>query len=332
MKFFILILYILLGYVAQAAYPKLIQEYMITGFAQGTTYTIKYYAENELVGKDEVENFFKEIDYSLSIYEPSSRINHFNLPITRSIKLDKHMLKVVKASLYYHNLTKGYFDITVYPLLKLWGFGPEGFHKNPNQQQVDSVLNFVGAKKMILKRNKLIKKDKRLSIDLNGIAQGYTVDELGVLLNNKGISSYLIEVGGEIITKGLKPNGEPYKVEIQRPNTTQSASYKVLLRDKAITTSGNYEKFRIVNGERYSHHINPCIGKPTSSKTISVTVLAQTAMDADALDNYLMYLTPEDAISFIEKIPHAEAYLIYYENNTLKELQSSGFNNYIYKL
>lgn len=332
MKFFILILYILVGYAAHAAYPKLLQEYTIKGFAQGTSYAVKYYADKEIVGKDEVDRFFKEIDYSMSIYESSSKISQFNLHTTSSMRLDKHMLKVVKASLHYHKITKGYFDITIYPLLQLWGFGPDGFRKNPNQQQVDSVRNFVGAQKLILKKNQLIKKDNRLSIDLNGIAQGYTVDELGVLLNSKGITSYLIEIGGEIITKGLKPNGESYKVEIQRPYAMQSSSYKVLLRDKAITTSGSYEKFRLVNGERYSHHINPYTGKPTTSKTISVTVLAKSAMEADALDNYLMYLTPEDAISFIEQVPQAEAYLIYYENNTIKELQSSGFNNYIYKL
>lgn len=331
MKLFIFILYILLGYVAYAAYPKLLQPYSITGFAQGTSYSIKYYAEDEVVKKNAIDSIFKEIDASMSIYLPSSKISQFNTVSTQSMQLDKHMLCVIKASLQYHKITKGYFDITVFPLLKLWGFGPEGFHANPSSKQVDSVRNFVGAEKLKLKSDRLSKKDKRVSIDLNGIAQGYTVDELSAFLESKGIKSFLVEVGGEIFSKGVKPDGAPYKVEIQRPYADQTAAYKVMLRDKAITSSGNYEKYRVINGERYSHHINPFDGKPTRSKTISVTLLAKSAMEADALDNYLMYLEPSEAIAFIERIPEAEAYVIYSENNTLKELQSSGFNNYIYE-
>ncbi|HLS37803.1 MAG TPA: FAD:protein FMN transferase [Sphingobacterium bovisgrunnientis] len=330
MKLFILISYILIGYVAYAAYPISNSLYTISGQAQGTTYSIKYYAADKVVSKDEVDSIFNVIDESMSLYKNNSLINQFNSSSNKRVKLDSHMYNVVKASFDYHKKTNGYFDITVFPLMKLWGFGPEGFRNNPTQNQVDSVRQFVGLNKLRLKGRYLEKRNKNTAIDLNGIAQGYTVDVLSDFLNNKGVQSSMVEVGGEIYCFGMKPNGETYKIEIQRPNNDSAASYKVSIKDKAITTSGSYEKYRTVNGKRLSHHIDPHTGSPLTNSILSVTVIANTAMQADALDNYLMYLKPEDAISYIERVPQAEAYIIYSENYTLKELQSSGFNNYIY--
>ena len=330
MKYYILILYILFGYAAKAAYP-LNTPFVISGVAQGTIYEIKYYAEKEVVKKKDIDSVFRVIDESMSLYLKTSLISTFNSPETQSVVLDKHMQNVVKASLYYNKLTNGYFDVTIFPLLKIWGFGPEGFRNNPSKSQLDSIRKFVGINKISLKGKKLKKNNDKVSIDLNGIAQGYSVDVLSNILRDKGIKSFIVEVGGEIYCQGQKPNGDSYKVAIQRPYSDRSASYKVILKDKAITTSGSYEKYRMVDGKPISHHINPFTGKPITSNTISATVIANSAMEADALDNYLMYLAPQEAISFIERLPHVEAYIIYSENNTLKELQSSGFNNYIYK-
>ena len=240
------------------------------------------------------------------------------------------MHKVITASFAYHKLTKGYFDITIFPLLKLWGFGPEGFRANPTDDQVNQVRKFVGLEKIELKGDSLLKKCNGVAIDLNGIAQGYTVDVLTQYFKDKGIDSFIIEVGGEIFSQGRKPNGDNYQIEIQRPSQS-GQTCRVLLENKAITTSGSYEKFRMIDGKRYSHHINPGTGRPLSNTTLSVTLIANTAMEADALDNFLMYLTPQEAIAFIEENTDCEAYVVYAENNTLKELQTSGFNNYIYK-
>jgi len=304
----------------------------ISGQAQGTTYAIKYYASTNMLSKAEVDSIFNVIDESMSLYKRTSLISQFNALSTKEVRLDAHMYNVVKASFEYHKKTKGYFDITIFPLLKLWGFGPEGFRYNPTENQVDSVLQFVGLNNLILKGRYLKKKNKNVSIDLNGIAQGYTVDVIAAFIKKKDIRSFMVEVGGEIFCYGLKEDGEFYKVAIQHPFSDASKSYKISLKDKAITTSGSYEKYRVLAGKPISHHINPQTGYPLTNSTLSVTVIANTAMEADALDNYLMYLKPEQAISFIEGIPNAEAYIVYSENNTLKELQSSGFNNYIYKL
>lgn len=320
----------MIGYVAYAAYPISNSLHSISGQAQGTTYAIKYYASTNMLSKAEVDSIFNVIDESMSLYKKTSLISQFNASSTKRVRLDAHMYNVVKASFQYHKKTKGYFDITIFPLLKLWGFGPEGFRYNPTENQVDSVLQFVGLNNLRLKGRYLKKKNKNVSIDLNGIAQGYTVDVIAGFLRRKDIRSFMVEVGGEIFCHGLKEDGELYKVAIQRPFSDVSKSYKVSLKDKAITTSGSYEKYRVLAGKPISHHINPQTGYPLTNSTLSVTVIADTAMEADALDNYLMYLKPEQAISFIEGVPNAEVYIVYSENNTLKELQSSGFNNYIY--
>mgnify|MGYP001394843059 FL=1 len=242
------------------------------------------------------------------------------------------MLNVVGSSLRYNHLTKGYFDITVFPLIQLWGFGPNGIGKAPSDAQVDSVKRFVGINNISLKGKTLSKQQPNVSIDLNGIAQGYTVDVIAAYLSKVGILSFLVEVGGEIYAKGLKSDSSNYKIEIQRPERNSSLSHQVILQDMAITTSGNYEKYRKINGQYLSHHMNPFTGKPVMNNVLSATVIAKTAMEADALDNYLMYLNPQEAITLVEELPQVEAYIIYSEYNTLKELQSSGFNNYIYKL
>ena len=306
--------------------------YEITGRAQGTTYYIKYYADQALIRKESIDSIFRVIDNSMSLYQPTSSISKFNAIETKALELDEHMLNVVGSSLRYNQLTKGYFDITVFPLIQLWGFGANGIGKAPNDTQVDSVKRFVGINNISLKGKTLSKQHPNVSIDLNGIAQGYTVDVIAAYLSKVGILSFMVEVGGEIYAKGLKSDSSNYKIEIQRPEHNRSLSHQVILQDMAITTSGNYEKYRKINGQYLSHHMNPFTGKPVMNNVLSATVIAKTAMEADALDNYLMYLNPQEAITLVEELPQVEAYIIYSENNTIKVLQSSGFNNYIYKL
>lgn len=268
----------------------------------------------------------------MSLYRSTSTISRFNSTATNNVTLDDHIWNVIKASLEYNQLTNGYFDITVFPLMKLWGFGPSGFGAIPNDSQIDSVRRFVGIDKISLKGRSLTKSDPNVNIDLNGIAQGYTVDVIAAYLSDAHVTSFLVEVGGEVFAMGMKNDESNYKIEIQRPKQSQQAKHIVILQDMAITTSGSYEKYREINGQYFSHHINPFTGRPVSNNVLSVTVIARTAMEADALDNYLMCLKPQEAVAFVEKLPQVEAYIIYSENNTLKELQSSGFNNYIYKL
>lgn len=326
MKYILLFLLIPLGCFAKAQHPNTLSAHYINGQAQGTTYSIKYYAA-EQISKQSIDSILMEIDNSMSIYKQNSKISSFNHPKTRKVKMDQHMKAVIDASFKTYGLTDGYFDITVMPLVNLWGFGTKEYINNPTEEAIKKTKSVVGMKYLSVKKDYLIKKKKGVSIDVNGIAQGYTVDILGDYLNSKGINNYIIELGGEIITKGTKPGGD-FIVEIQSPT---ALNYKIKLKDKAITTSGSYEKRRLVEGNYVSHHIDPKTGSPIESSTLSVTVIANSAFVADALDNYLMFLSPKKAVQFVEDKTDVEVYIVYVENNKLKELQSSGFNNYIYK-
>lgn len=320
-----------MGCALSFAHPKNFIEHSIKGTTQGTTYSIKYYGE-KIVSKQEVDSILNSIDLSMSIYIDNSIISKFNNPKTRKISMDSHLKKVIEESFRTYDITNGYFDITVMPLVHLWGFGNKGVENKPTDQQVNEALSLIGMKNLTVKGNSLIKKKKGISIDVNGIAQGYTVDVISDFLISKNIENFIVEIGGEIYVKGHKPNNNKFIVEVQRPyESTSLASYKLAVEDKAITTSGTYEKQLMYDGEQVSHHIDPKSGYPIKSKTLSVTVIAKNAIVADAIDNYLILLAPADAIKFVESQEDMDVYLVYKENNVFKELQSSGFNNYIYK-
>lgn len=304
-------------------------EHTIKGTAQGTTYSIKYYSTEQIL-KNEVDSILDEIDNSMSIYKPDSKISKFNDPKTKKIKMDHHMTNVIQESFKTYSMTGGYFDITIMPLVSLWGFGPMGFKNIPSEVEIKRARSVVGMNNILQKNGYLIKKKKNVSIDVNGIAQGYSVDVLSDYFLSKNITNFIIEVGGEIITRGVKLQGD-FVVEIQRPYPSpENTSYKIKLKDKAITTSGTYEKQIEMHNKFVSHHIDPKTGFPIENKTISVTVIANSAMQADAIDNYLLFINPDEAIKFVENQKDIEVYIVYIENNILKELQSSGFNNYIY--
>ncbi|GHE44962.1 hypothetical protein GCM10017764_30280 [Sphingobacterium griseoflavum] len=243
--------------------------------------------------------------------------------------LDPHMERVVRRAKEVHKASDGLFDITVKPLVELWGFGAKRISKMPDQAAVDSVLQFVGMQKLRLRKNKLYKNDKRTAIDLNGIAQGYTVDVLAELLDKLGSSNYLVEVGGEIRTRGLKEQRKPFEIAIERPAGLGSSRFVLQLSDRSVTTSGNYRKTFDYLGKKIHHHIHPQDGYPLQNNVASVTVVASTAMDADAYDNVFMALSPEEAITFADQMKEIEVYIIYKQDNEFKEAFSKGFSRYI---
>jgi len=304
-------------------------EHLLSGRAQGTTYSIKYYAD-VAVSKQDIDSIIAEIDSSMSLYHANSIISRFNAGRLADADLDSHIKNVLDASFSMNKLSNGYFDITVLPLSQVWGFGPDGSPKNLEQQCMDSIRAFVGMDKLRWDGEVLQKLDPRITIDLNGIAQGYTVDVLADYLEQRGIAHYLVELGGEIRTKGHKPSGS-FVVAVNRPPGMQNGdAHWVKLSDCAITTSGSYENQRCIDETMISHHMDPFTGKPLASSTVSVTVIAKTAMEADGLDNFFMYLKPAEAISYAEGLKDVDIYLVYLDGNTYKELQTKGFKKYLY--
>ncbi|WP_157836786.1 FAD:protein FMN transferase [Sphingobacterium deserti] len=325
LRFFTISIILLCGFTAYAKQLK----FTLDGRAQGTTYHVHYYASQALITQKMIDSTLHVIDESMSLYKKSSLISRFNEPGKCSMAIDSHIKNVIQQSFTVNKESKGIFDITVKPLVALWGFGAAHITTFPKQATLDSVLAFVGMDKLALRGSTLCKSDPRVAIDLDGIAQGYSVDVLADLLEKHGIRNYLVELGGEIKTKGAKANKVPFEVAIERPTGAEGSRFVLQLSNRAVTTSGNYRKAYNYAGKRIHHHINPIDGYPSQNNVASVTVIAKTAMEADAYDNVFMALSATEGVTFANRRKGMEVYIIYTEGNTYKEAFSKGFSRYI---
>ncbi|MFT2008306.1 FAD:protein FMN transferase [Pontibacter sp. 13R65] len=307
--------------------------YDINGYAQGTSYHITYFAKSSLITKAEIESVFSNIDSSLSIYNPSSLISRFNESST-GIKADKHLLTVVRKSMAIFSETEGKFDITVYPLVNAWGFGNKSVSYLPDSASIKALLHCVGSNKISLQKGTIIKHSPCVKIDVNGIAQGYSVDLIANFLQKKGIRNYLVEIGGEIRVSGRKPNGESMKIGIEGPPENKQdkliINRVISINKGAITTSGSYRKFVMDGSIKRSHLIDPKTGYPFENDMISVTVVAKDALTADGYDNPLMAMKVEEALNFVNNKKNLEAYFIYRKKDgAVADTASEGFRKYI---
>ena len=304
------------------------------GFAQGTTWHLTYYAKDTLVTKNQVDSILLVIDSSLSIYKPYSRIVAFNNSKT-GITIDEHFRKVVEKSLDTYRQTNGFFDITVLPIVNAWGFGAKPSQNIPDPATIRSLLPCVGSKYLQLKNNFLSKSKPCVKIDVNSIAQGYSVDVIANFLEKNGIKNYIVEVGGELHVHGKKqPENEPFKIGIEAPSDDEFQSHpieKILVLDSgAITTSGNYRKYHESKGKKFSHLMDPHTGYSIQNEMISVTVYAKDAFTADAYDTPLMVMGLKKAMDFVEKRKDLAAYFIYHlPNGAIADTASSRFYHLI---
>ncbi|HWV30681.1 MAG TPA: FAD:protein FMN transferase [Dyadobacter sp.] len=313
---------------------KIPHTYRITGQAQGTTYAITWYAERKSVTQVQIDSIFQSLDASLSVYQPRSLISRFNESET-GIEMDQHLAYVVEKSMQIYRETEGLSDITVYPLVHAWGFGAKAAGAMPDSAAIRLLLPCVGSDKLKIESRRLVKAVPCVQIDVNGIAQGYSVDVVATFLEARRISNYMVEIGGEIRTKGRKlPGNEPMKIGIETPSATEfdaPAIRKVItIGDGAVTTSGSYRKFRESAGMRLSHIIDPKTGFPVQREIISATVVAPEAVTADGFDNALLAAGIEGAFGILSRHPEMEAYLIYRKpDGTAADTASAGFAKYV---
>ena len=306
---------------------KEIRQFKIKGFAQGTDYTIMYYAEDSVATKSSIDSLLNMIDQSMSLYRKGSIINQFNAA-EKQIKTDRFLNDVLKRSFEINADTKGLFDITVAPLVQAWGFGPKATTTTPGEKDIKLILNCVGTQHLKLEKGLLIKTKPCIQIDLNGIAQGYSVDLIAAYLNRKGIKSYVAELGGEIRIAGPKPDGTPMKIGIEGPDENDEPAIRhiALLNKGAITTSGNYRKFHQNGKKKISHLMNAQTGYPLDNEMISVTVYAADAITADGYDNALMGMHLNEALKFVEERKTLEAYFVYHKKDgSIADTLSTGF-------
>ena len=298
----------------------------VAGFTQGTTYHVTY--ENKNVGdlRNEIDSLLHVFDLSLSTYNKESVISRINNN-EPDVELDEYFITVFKKSKEVHKKTNGVFDLTVGPIINALGFGA-GEKQNVDTALIDSLLQYVGLDMVELKGNRIIKEKPGIYLDVNAIAQGYSVDIVSEFLESRGIKNYLVEIGGEIKARGKNPNNEVWKIGLDRPVEDnnipgQDMVARMYLKDMSLATSGNYRKFYEKDGVKYTHSIDPKTGFPTNKKILSATIFADDCMTADAYATACMVMGIEKAKELIEKLDEISGYLIYSDDKGSYQVYAS---------
>lgn len=302
----------------------------ISGAAQGTSYHITYLAGDYSNFRKSFDSIFKQIDLSLSTYDTGSIISRINRN-EANVVVDPYFSQVFNKSIEVSERTNGLFDITVAPVINAYGFG---FTKREKVTDtlIDSLLKFVGYKKVRMENRKIIKESPQVMLDFNAIAQGYTVDVLAAFLESKGISNYMVEVGGELRAKGAKLNDSSWTVGIQTPDESAQGPASLFttlsLKNKSLATSGNYQKFYVEDGKKYTHIIDPFTGYPAKHNLLSATVIANDCMTADAYATSFMVMGLEKAKQFLtaNKDMGLEVFFIYDDNGVFKNYSTKYFD------
>jgi thiamine biosynthesis lipoprotein len=304
------------------------------GGALGTSYSITYLTEKQLDLQSEIDSVFEVINHSMSTYIQDSDISKINNGDS-TIRVDQMFREVFELSQEVHDNTNGYFDPTVGALVNAWGFGPGDIVKM-DSSKVDSILQFVGLDKVRLNSDGTItKKDPRIFMDFNAIAKGYAIDRLAILLDQKDIGNYLIEVGGEIISKGEnKIKNKSWIVGIDDPQIEEGRRLKLTLQlaDKAMASSGNYRKFRVdsITGQKYVHTIDPKTGYTRDSQILAVSVIANSCAKADAYATAMMAMELPESKEVLNQQEELDAYIIYLEKDgEVAEFMTPGFKKLV---
>jgi thiamine biosynthesis lipoprotein len=301
------------------------------GFAQGTTYRMVYQGPVEY--NDTIMQMLIHFDKTLSVYMDSSLISRINRNES-TVVLNDLFLEFYNKSREVYEKSEGYFDITVAPLVAAWGFGPKE-KINSDSASIDSIRSFVGMDKIKIQDNRLIKSDERMKLDGNAIAQGQSVDYIARFFESVEIQNYMVEIGGEVRAKGLNDKGAVWRIGIDKPiegtdEHNRELQTIIKLENKSLATSGNYRKFHMVDGIKYSHSINPKTGYPAKDILLSATIITDETSIADGFATACMVMGFEKARELIMKNKELEAYFIYSgENGELKVFMSPGFEKYI---
>jgi len=309
-----------------------LQKIQFQGEAQGTYYAITYFAADTLVTQNQVDSLLDDFDQSASLWVENSLLSRINKNDTE-VRLDQHLIDLFNQSRIISEATDGAFDITVGPLVKVWGF----WFKEPikvDQHVVDSLLPLVDFKGISIENGRIVKSNPNMMFDFNAIAQGYSVDLTGGFLETKGINNYLVDIGGEVLGRGQKPDGNPWRVGIEKPSKDADSERQlkatISLRNRAVCTSGNYRKYYEIDGVRYSHAINPKTGYPAKNTLLSASVVADNAATADGYGTAFMVMGFEKAKEFIETHTELEAYFIYSDTDgSLKTWMSKGLETIV---
>lgn len=313
----------------------------ISGPSMGTVYHIRF---GTPLGKQSAVDLqaliterLDEIESSMSTYRPDSEISRFNVSRAGDwFPVSREFAQVADTAQEISRSTGGAFDITVGPLVELWGFGPRSRASGdrdsssvPSAEEIATTRAGIGFSHLEVRRDPpALRKGARpkLQIDLSAIAKGFAVDAVAELLESRNISSYLVEIGGELRVGSAKPDGSPWRVGIESPDDDRRTIYQALALTKtALATSGDYRSFFISDGQRFSHLIDPRTGKPVRDAGLgSVSILAPTCQFADAMATALFVLGPVEGLDFAELRKLAALFLVRHNEN-FSAIMTNGF-------
>ena len=306
---------------------------MEEGKVFGTFYKIIYESSDRKSLEPELKKIFRSFDLSLSVFNDSSIISRINRNDSTVI-VDDYFRTVFESGRRVSEITDGAFDMTVAPLVNAWGFG---FSREDNvtPELIKSLLKNTGYQKVRLEGDRIVKDNPAVMLDASAIAKGYASDVVASFLDSKGIENYMVEIGGEVVVKGLNDRGTTWSIGITKPiddSTMMRTELQsiVYMENGGLATSGNYRQYYHKDGKKYAHTINPHTGYPVDHNLLSVTVIAPNCMLADAYATAFMVMGLEESLIIANFMPDIEAYFIYsnYENS-LAESYTEGFKKYL---
>jgi thiamine biosynthesis lipoprotein len=330
---FFLFVFILLAVALISLTGKKGEYIHLAGFAQGTTYHITYESKKGENLQNLIDSVLEDFDRSLSIYQPNSVISKFNRNEPGTIA-DRKFKVVFDKSFEVYKKTNGAFDITVGPVVNALGFGNTDTLRI-DSTLIDSLLLYVGMDKVSLHHDKLVKQFEETILDVNAIAQGYSVDVIADFLEARKIRTYMVEIGGEVRARGKNDRNQFWKIGIDKPregNMLPGSDLQAIisLRNRSLATSGNYRKFYEKDGIKFVHTINPKTGYPVISNLLSATVVSDDCMTADAYATAFMVFGLDRSIAFLQENKFLDAYLIYAdEEGKFRVFATPGLQKYV---
>lgn len=288
--------------------PQLVR---FSGEAQGTYYAVSYYDPAGTNYQPQIDSILDAFNFVASLWEPQSEINAVNA--NRDIVVSSLFADLFAKAFWASEQTGGAFDFTVGPLVRAHGFWQEA-REALTEEKVSDYLDYVGYEKVQLRDGRIIKTDPRVQLDFNAIAKGYSVDLIGRFLASQGLATYLVDIGGEVLARGRKPDGSKWRIGIEEPSANAESGREVRrvleLDQAALATSGSYRRYYEQDGKRYSHTIDPRTGRPVAHTLLSVTVLDTAVWRADALATAMMVLGEERSAELLKRFPDVEAFFI----------------------
>ena len=310
----------------------------IHGRTMGTFYGVKVVGDfpgGQPALQTQVDSLLKHYNDEISTYDPNSSLSKFNQQQTTApFPVSQDMADILISAVRVGQRTQGVLDVTVGPLVNLWGFGPDKRPiKTPTDEQIAAARQRVGIQHLhvdVSADHAALRKDvSNIYVDLSTIGEGFGADKVADFLESRGVHNYLVEIAGASRSRGVNAKGEQWKLAIQKPTDELDDVQAIVKPDgRAISTSGSYRNYYELNGQRYSHIIDPATGKPITHRLVSATVITPTALEADGLDTALMVMGPEKAMAFAKQ-QHLAVYLVIKTDKGFKAEYSETFKPYL---